>query len=167
MSGYHLAQVNIATMLAPLDSPAMAGFMSRLDEMNALAEHSPGFVWRLKTDGGDATSIRVFDDDRIIINMSVWQSIEALHEFTYYSKHVEPFRRRGEWFERMNVPILALWWIPAGHSPTSDEAKARLSYLEQHGPTPYAFTFKKRFSVEEAVPYLNARMESASQRSTQ
>jgi hypothetical protein len=163
MSDYHLAQVNIATMLAPLDSPTMSGFVNRLDEINALAEGTPGFVWRIKTDGGDATSIRAFDDEKIIINMSVWQTIEALYDYAYYSKHVEVFRKRGEWFERMDTPILALWWIPVGHVPTTDEAKERLSYLEQHGPTPYAFTFKKRFSAEEAVSYMNDRIESASQ----
>jgi hypothetical protein len=162
MSGYHLAQVNIATMLAPLDSPIMAGFMNQLDEINALAERSPGFVWRLKTDDGDATAIRAFDDDKIIINMSVWHSVEALYEFAYYSKHVEPFRRRGEWFERMDTPILALWWIPAGHLPTTNEARERLRYLELHGPTPYAFTFKKRFSLDETLAYTKAHPQPES-----
>ena len=153
MSTHQLAQVNIATALAPMDDPIMADFVALLDEINALAERTQGFVWRLKTDSGDATSIQAFDDQRIIINMSVWDSIEALRQFTYYSEHVKPYRRRGEWFERMDTPILVLWWVPVGHTPTTDEAKQRLAHLEQHGPTPIAFTFKKQFSVDEWLKY--------------
>ena len=161
MSTYHLAQINIATMLAPLDSPIMEGFMSRLDEINSLGEQSPGFVWLLKSDNGQgATGFRPYDDERIIVNMSVWESIEALHEFVYYSKHVEPYRQRADWFEKMKTPILALWWIPAGHIPTIDEAKERLDYLEQHGATPYAFTFKERFTIEEWLEYEKTVMQS-------
>ena len=154
MTAYHLAQINIATMLAPIDSPTIAGFVALLDEINTLGENSPGFVWLLKSeDGQGATSIRPYDDERIIVNMTVWESIKALYEFAYYSKHVEPYRRRADWFEKMDKPILALWWIPAGHIPNTDEAKERLTHLEQHGPTPYAFTFKQRFTAEEWVEY--------------
>lgn len=162
MSTHHLAQVNIAIMRAPLDSPIMAGFMALLDEINTLGENRPGFVWLLKSDNGQgATSIQAFDDKRIIVNMTVWESVEALHEFAYYSKHVEPYRRRADWFEKMDSPVLALWWIPAGHIPTIDEAKERLAYLEQHGATPYAFTFKQRFTVEEWLEYARTTMQSA------
>ena len=144
-AGFQLAQINIARSVAPTDAPAMAEFMAALDPINALAESSPGFVWRLRDDSGNATSIHVFDDDLIIINMSVWESIDALFQFVYSSSHVEYFRRRREWFERFPTSYLALWWVPAGHIPTIDEAKERLEHLDAHGPTPLAFTFKQRF----------------------
>lgn len=153
MSQYHLAQANIAHMLAPIDDPVMAGFVARLDEINALADRSPGFIWRLQTEDGNATSLRVFDNDMLIINTSVWESIDALHQFTYYSDHVEVFRQRRDWFEKMDTPYQVLWWIPAGQVPTPDDIKARLDYLTQHGPTPLAFTFKQRFTVEELLAY--------------
>jgi hypothetical protein len=143
---YHIAQINIARMLAPLDTPVMADFVNNLDRINALAEAAPGFIWRLKGDGNNATSLRPYDDDRIIVNMSVWESIEALHQYTYYSGHVEFFRRRKEWFERISAPALALWWIPAGHIPDVTEGKTRLEYLEKFGSAPLAFTFKQSFT---------------------
>lgn len=150
---YHLAQINIATALAPLDDPIMADFMNNLAPINALAEQHPGYVWRLQTPAGDATSILVFDDHRIIINMSVWESVEALFQFTYYSDHAAFYRRRGEWFEKMSTPVTALWWVPAGTTPTPEDGKAKIEYLEQCGPTPFAFTFKQRFTVEEMLAY--------------
>lgn len=146
---HHLAQVNIARMLAPIDDPIMADFVANLDRINAVADGAPGFVWRLQTEAGDATALRVFDDDYLIINMSVWESVEALFEYTYASDHVEIYRRRGDWFSRMDTPHMAMWWVPAGHIPTPEEAKVRLEYLLTQGPTPEAFTFKKRFSVDE------------------
>jgi len=111
---WHLAQVNVATLLAPLTSPQLAGFVGRLDEITALADDAPGFVWRLQTEDGDATAIRAFDDDRILVNMSVWENIHALGGFVYGSPHLEVLRRRRDWFARMTTPILALWWVPAG-----------------------------------------------------
>lgn len=150
---FHLAQVNIARMLAPLDDPIMAGFVSRLDELNALAEGAPGYVWRLKTEEGNATSIRVFDDDMLIVNMSVWENIDVLFTYAYQSQHVEAFRQRRDWFSKMDSHILALWWIPAGHIPTTEEAKQKFDYLNTHGPTPLAFTFKQRFAVPEMLEY--------------
>lgn len=152
MPEYHLAEINIARMLAPIDSPVMAGFVARLDEINALAESAPGFVWRLVGDGNDATSLRPFDDDMLIVNMSVWESIEALHQFTYSSTHVEVFRQRKAWFEKMTDAYMVLWWIPAGHIPTVQEAKERLVHINTHGATPYAFTFKQQFAPEAAQP---------------
>jgi len=127
----------------------MAGFVARLAEINAVADGAPGFVWRLQTAEGDATSLRVFDDEYMLVNMSVWESVEALFEYVYRSAHVELLRQRASWFEKMGAPFLALWWIPAGHIPSVEEAKAKLEYLTQRGPTPLAFTFKQRYTVEE------------------
>jgi hypothetical protein len=142
---YHLAQVNIARMLAALDDPIMAGFVARLEDINVLADASPGFVWRLQSDGGDATSIRVYDDPNIIINMSVWESVEALNSFVYRSVHQGVMRHRREWFERFDGPYLALWWIPAGHVPSPAEGKAALDDLRANGPSPRAFAFARPF----------------------
>ena len=147
----HLAQVNIARMKGPLESAVMAGFVARLDEINALADRSPGFVWRLQTGEGNATYLRPYDDDRILFNLSVWESIEHLREYVYCSAHVEVLRDRHEWFSRFERAYLALWWIPAGHRPSVDEAKKRLGHLDQHGPTPFAFTFKVTFPPDPAV----------------
>lgn len=148
---YHIAQINIARMLAPLDSPIMHDFVSNLDEINALAESATGFVWRLKGDGNDATSLRPYEDERIIVNMSVWESIDSLFQYAYYSAHTNFFRRRKEWFEKLTTPALALWWIEAGHIPTVAEAQEKLKLIEQYGATPLAFTFKQRFTVEEMM----------------
>ncbi len=147
---YHLAQCNISRMVAPLDSPTLAPFVAQLAEINALAEATPGFVWRLKTPAGDATLIRVFDDDRIIINMSVWESLDALYAFTYKTQHTGVIRQRDDWFERMtDYPHLALWWTPIGEYPDAAEVKTRLDHLRDHGPTVYAFTFKTRFPMPQ------------------
>jgi heme-degrading monooxygenase HmoA len=127
-----------------MDGPVMTGFAAALDPINALADDAPGFVWRLQTEDGDATAIRPYDDERVMVNMSVWESLEALREFVYRSGHVAVMRRRREWFERMQI-FMALWWVPADEVPTVDQAKQRLAHLEQHGPTPYAFTFKAHF----------------------
>jgi Domain of unknown function (DUF3291) len=144
MPEFHVAQVNIALPKAPVDTPLLADFMALLDPINALADASNGFVWRLQTEDGNATAIRPFEDERLMVNMSTWESVEALREFVYRSVHVEVMRRRREWFEHMRM-YLALWWVPAGHVPTVQEAKERLAHLREHGPTPYAFTFKQRF----------------------
>jgi uncharacterized protein DUF3291 len=128
----------------------MAEFVANLDPLNSLADSSPGFVWRLQTEDGDATSIRAFEDERMIINMSVWESIEQLAEFVYRSGHVAVMRRRRAWFERIRL-YLALWAVPEGHIPSIEEAQERLAYLEEHGPSPYAFTFKKRFLPDQQL----------------
>jgi hypothetical protein len=138
-------------MLAPLDDPIMAEFVANLVPINTLAEKSPGFVWRLQTAEGDATSLRVFDDDQIIINLSVWQSVDALFQFAYNSQHTDFFRRRKEWFEKMDTPVMVMWWVPEGHNPSPVEARERLELLQKHGPTPLAFTFKQRFTVEDML----------------
>lgn len=122
----------------------MAEFVASLDPINALADESPGAVWRLQTEDGNATTIRAFDDDRVIVNMSVWESIDHLAGFVYRSAHVDVMRRRREWFERIRLHM-ALWWVPIGHIPSVSEAEKRLAHLREHGPTPDAFTFKARF----------------------
>jgi hypothetical protein len=147
----HLAQVNIGRMRAPLEDPLMAGFVGRLDEINALADRSPGFVWRLQTGEGNATYLRPYDDDRILFNMSVWATLEDLKAYVYKSLHVELIRNRKEWFERFDAPYAALWWVPVGHVPSVDEAKKRLDHLTAHGPTPFAFTFQALFPPDPAV----------------
>jgi hypothetical protein len=147
---YHLAQLNLGRLLAPMDDPRIHDFANGLDVINALAEMSEGFVWRLQDDeSGDATSIQAFDDELIIVNMSVWDSLDALKDFVYSSRHVEFLRRRREWFEKFQSAYMVLWWIPASHTPTIDEAKERLAWLNEHGETAFAFTFKNPFSVAE------------------
>jgi len=142
----HLAQANIGRIRAPLDAPIMEGFRSQLDPINALADRTPGFVWRLKTEDGNAMAIRPDPtDDRMAINMSVWESLASLQQFVYQSAHVMTMRDRRQWFEPIEGPILVLWWIPAGHIPTLAEALERLGYLKQHGPSPEAFTFRAPF----------------------
>lgn len=142
---YHLAQINIARLVAPIDDPRIADFVSQLDAINALAEAAPGFVWRLKSDGGNATDIAYNDDPFIIPNMSVWESVEALRDYTYTSKHVDVFRERARWFERMDKPHYCLWWVPAGHIPTVAEGRERLEHYQRHGATPHAFWFSQRY----------------------
>jgi hypothetical protein len=148
---FHLAQLNIARMLAPIDSPVMADFVANLDRINKVAENSNGFVWRLKDDSNNATSIRIFDDDFLIVNMSVWQSVDALFQYVYQSDHIEIFKRRAEWFEKMPEMHMVLWYVPEGSFPSVADAVERLTYLRSQGETPYAFSFRKRFSPEEAV----------------
>ena len=150
MTRFHLAQVNIGRFRAPLEAEIMEGFRTQLDPINALADQSPGFVWRLQTEDGNATAIRPYADDYLMaINMSVWESLESLQQFVYKSSHVEVLRARKQWFEQIEGPILVLWWIPVGHIPTVAEAQERLRYLEQHGPTPHAFTFRTPFPAPD------------------
>lgn len=151
---YNIAQINIARLQAPIDDPQISDFVANLDRINAVAESALGFVWRLKDDSGNATAIQIFDDPLLIINMSVWESIDALFSYTYRSDHVDIFRRRGEWFGKLDTAHLVLWWIPKNKIPTPAEGKEKLAYLTKHGPTPYAFTFKKQFSASDAFPML-------------
>lgn len=149
---FHLAQVNIGRAVAPMDSPEMAGFVSLLAPINALADRSPGFVWRLQTESGNATEILPYDDPAININMSVWESVEALKEFVYKSGHIVPLRDRLKWFEKPAEAHMAMWWIPAGHIPTVEEAKKRLQYRRTQGETVAAFSFAKPFAAPDAPP---------------
>jgi len=139
---WQLAQVNVALPLEPLTSESLADFVALLEPVNALADQAPGFVWRLQSEDGDATAIRAFDDDRLIINMSVWESVESLAEFVFGGMHIEVMRRRREWFALMRESYAAAWWMPAGVPPTVADAEERLAALRLHGPTPFAFSLK-------------------------
>src|SRR5260370_30729245 len=141
----HRAQINIGRLIAPLDDPRIHGFVSQLEPINALADSAPGFVWRLQSEWGNATDIPYSDDPFIIVNMSVWESIEALREFAYKSQHVQVFRDRAKWFEKATKPMYCLWWIPAGHRPTLAEARERLEHYPAEGATPYSFCFFCQF----------------------
>ena len=145
---HHLAQLNIGRMLAAIDDPIMAEFVANLDRINALADGASGFVWRLQSDSGNATEFRPFADEMLIVNMSVWESLETLKDYVYKSAHAEIMRNRRQWFEKMDEVFTVLWWIPAGTIPTVEEAKARLESLRQHGETPYAFSFRRSFARE-------------------
>jgi hypothetical protein len=149
MSGYELAQLNIATMKQPLESPGMADFVANLDRINALAEKSPGFVWRLKGDGADATTLRPLGAD-VLVNMSVWTDVASLNNYVFKSAHVEIMRRRKQWFTRMREAYAVLWWVRKGHRPTVEEAISKLELLSANGPTKDAFTFKKAFPAPDA-----------------
>jgi heme-degrading monooxygenase HmoA len=142
---YHLAQVNIARPLEPLESALLSEFVAALDPVNAVADRSPGFVWRLQAEDGNATSVPVFDDDELIVNMSVWESLEALRAFVYTTpEHLGVMKRRRQWFERLEVHM-ALWWVPAGRVPSVAEAEERITLLRAVGPSPDAFTFRRHF----------------------
>jgi hypothetical protein len=150
MSAYELAQLNIGVIKGPIDSPVMADFVANLDRINALAERTPGFVWRLQTEEGNATAIRPYEDERVAVNMSVWRDVESLNKYVYSSAHVEIMRRRREWFEKMDTAFLVLWWVPRGHRPSIEEGKARLEMLRAKGPTAEAFTFRQAFPPPDA-----------------
>lgn len=141
---FHLAQLNIATLLAPLDDPRLAEFVANLDRINELAEAAPGFVWRLKGEGNDATSLRPFGEN-VIVNMSVWEDVDRLFDFVYRTAHAPVMAKRQQWFAKPEGPFVALWWVAAGHRPTIEEARQRLALLARKGPTPLAFTLKQRF----------------------
>ena len=144
-SQWQLAQINVARALHSLEDERMAEFVAQLDRINALAEQSPGFVWRLQTDDGNATAVRVAEDPQIIVNMSVWVDVESLFQFAYKSAHRGVFADRRRWFEKPADAYQALWWVPAGHQPTADEGMRRLHLLRREGPGPAVFTFTKRF----------------------
>lgn len=144
----HLAQVNVAQALEPLDSPLLRDFVAALAPVNALADAAPGFVWRLQTEDGDATAVRTDPDPRVIVNLSVWASLEALWAFVYGSAHVGVMQRRRAWFQRPLETHLALWWVAAGTTPSVDDAMARLAEHRHEGPTPRAFDFKRPFDPD-------------------
>lgn len=147
----HLAQVNIALPVAPLTGPELSGFMAALEPLNALADAAPGFVWRMQTEDGDNTAVRGFGDDRLIVNMTVWTSVEALAAYVYSSEHRTVMARRREWFVPMREAFQVQWWVPEGHQPTVAEAEERLAHLRAHGPTPRAFTFRSPFPAPDAT----------------
>jgi len=149
MSQYELAQLNIAMMKEPLDSPRMADFVANLERINAVAESAPGFVWRLQTPEGDATALRPLGD-QTLVNMSVWKDVASLNHYVYKTAHVEIMRRRKEWFDRMSEASIVLWWVPQGHRPSVVQAIERLQLLRAHGPSADAFTFRHAFPPPNA-----------------
>jgi len=148
LAGRHLAQLNVGHIRYPTDDPRVAEFMGALDSVNPLAERSPGFVWRLKDDNGNATDIKVSDDPQFIINMSVWETPEQLEHFVWNTVHKRIYQKKGNWFEPMQTPHFVLWWIPAGHLPTTAEALARLDHLTKHGPSEHAFGWESLPNVK-------------------
>jgi Domain of unknown function (DUF3291) len=151
MPAYELAQLNIGIIKGPIDSPVMAEFVANLDRINALAERTPGFVWRLQTEEGNATAIRPYpDNENMAVNLSVWKDVDSLRRFVFHSAHVEIMRRRREWFETMDEAFLVLWWVQQGHQPSIEEAKARLEVLRRKGPTAEAFTFRQSYPPPDA-----------------
>jgi hypothetical protein len=144
MNSYQIAQINVGRLVAPLDDPEIAGFVEELEPVNALAEQSEGFIWRLQSDAGNATDIAYSEDPLVIVNMSVWTSIEALQSYVYASRHLEVFKQRRSWFEKMETPHYCLWWVPAGHRPTVAEGRQRLESYQQRGATEFAFWFSQR-----------------------
>ena len=148
---FHLAQINTGRLIAPIDDPRIADFVAQLDPINALAERSPGFVWRLQSDSGNAMDIPYSDDPREAVNMSVWESIETLRDYVYRSRHLEVFRDRARWFEKSDLPTYCLWWAPAGHIPTVAEGRERLIHYQKHGPTPFSFWFSRTYPIPEEI----------------
>jgi hypothetical protein len=162
---FELAQVNIGRLRAPLDSEQLAGFVELLDPVNEAADSSPGFIWRLQTEDGNATSVQAFRWDTagsagVIVNMSVWADVESLGDFVYGALHRAVLRRRREWFERMSEAYTACWWVPEGHRPSTAEAEQRVRQLRAHGPTPVAFTLQQSFPApDEPQPALADRRD--------
>jgi hypothetical protein len=146
VTDFHLAQFNIGRLVAPLDTAQLADFVAGLPEINALAEASPGFIWRFTSaDGDDATAARPYEDDQIAINLTVWESPQALWDFAYRSQHMDFLRRRREWFSKTIEPYTVLWWIPVGTTPTIEEAMVRLDLLRANGAGPDAFSFREQY----------------------
>lgn len=154
MADFQLAQVNIARLAAPLDSPQLADFVAHLPQINAVADQAPGFVWRMTdADGADSTGLRLDgQDDMWIINCSVWESVEALHAYTYRTDHLRVMSRRREWFRPLGAAHQALWWVPAGHRPSVAEEMERIDLIREHGPGPDAFTFAKPHPAPSPMP---------------
>jgi hypothetical protein len=151
MAVWQLAQLNIGIIRGPIDGPVMAEFVANLDRINALAERSPGFVWRFQTEEGNATAVRPYpEDENIAINLSVWKDVDSLRRFVFQSAHVEIMRRRAEWFVKMDQAFLVLWWVPKGHIPSVEEAKAKLELLRLKGATAEAFTFRQAYPPPDA-----------------
>lgn len=151
MSGWQLAQVNVGRMRGSRGDAQVAGFYAELDRINAVADASPGFIWRLQGDGNDATDLRPTPDPLFLINMSLWTDAEALFAYVYRTAHVGVMAGRREWFARMDGASQALWWVPAGIRPTIDDALAKLWLLDNFGPSPQAFTFKVRFPAPDTA----------------
>jgi hypothetical protein len=159
MAQYELAQMNVARLRAPLDSPQLADFVGALDRINAIADHSAGFVWRLQDEAGNATALRPMGED-VIVNMSVWRDPQSLQAYVYRSDHVGVMRRRREWFEKMDL-YLVLWWVPRGHRPTVEEGAARLELLRSRGPSADAFTFRNLFPAPDSGATVECSLDTS------
>ena len=159
MARYELAQMNVARLQAPLDSPQLADFVGALDRINAVADGSPGFVWRLQDDSGNATALHPMGED-IIVNMSVWRDPQSLRSFVYRSDHIGVMRRRREWFDKMDL-YLVLWWVPRGHRPTTEEGISRLNLLRSRGASPEAFTFGKLFPAPGSLETVDISLDAS------
>lgn len=151
MAALHLAQLNVARLVRALDHPQLEPFVSALDEVNAVADESPGFVWRLQEESGNATGVRPWGED-MIVNLSVWSDVASLEAYVYGAAHAAVLKQRRMFFTRMELPSLVLWWVPNGHRPTLDEAHERLAALESDGPSPYAFTLREPFGPDDLAP---------------
>ena len=153
MQTHHLAQINIGRLVAPITDPQIAGFVSQLEPINQLAEQSPGFVWRLQSDQGNATDLAYNEDPTMLLNMSVWESVESLKAFTYNSQHMQVFKQRKDWFQKLDLPHYCLWWVPIGHLPTVAEGRDRMEHYQQHGATAKSFWFSQLFPapVEDLI----------------
>jgi hypothetical protein len=138
-ANHHLAQLNIGRIRYEIDDPRMADFAGNLQVVNRLAERSPGFVWRYIDESGNSTATRPYADARIAINLSVWESVEALERFVYLTVHNQFYGRRAEWFEHFEEPYFVMWWVPAGQLPSVTEAVERLEHFKRHGATEHAF----------------------------
>lgn len=158
-----LAQLNIAKTRYPLDAPEISEFVDNLERVNSIAESSQGFIWRLQDESGDATSIRAFDDPDIIVNLSVWESVDALRDFMYRTVHRDFLRRRREWFHVPSEPTYVLWWVEDGHLPDIEEAGARLDHLRKHGETPHAFSLRHEFTPEGALAAAGSESQQTAQ----
>jgi hypothetical protein len=150
MARSHLAQINVGRLRAPIDDPLVAEFVNALDQINALADQSPGFVWRLQSEEGNATGIQTTDDQLFIINMSVWETADDLFNYVYRTEHVDFLRNRRDWFERMGEAHMCLWWVAAGEFPSIDDGLERLEHFQKTGPTPIAFSFRDQFDPPDA-----------------
>ena len=144
MSDWQLAQLNVAQLLAPAESPQLAEFFANLDRINALADQAPGFLWRLQDEQGSATNFRPFGED-VLVNMSIWADIEPLHNYVYRSEHIEIMAKRKQWFEILREAYSVLWWMPTGTFPTMGQAQEKLQLLRMKGSGSEAFTFKDAF----------------------
>ena len=154
-TGHHLAQLNIGRIRYEVNDPRMAGFVDNLASVNAIAERSPGFVWRYTDESGNATSTRPYDGDPMMaVNMSVWENVESLEKYVWQTVHKRFYAKRHEWFETMAERYLVMWWVPAGHRPTIQEAIERLEHLKTHGPGEHAFSWE---SIASAQLYKTAR----------
>ena len=150
MSGWHLAQFNVATAKFDDDDPRLAEFIDNLDRINTLGDESPGAVWRFQSESGNSVDVKAYDDPRILLNLTVWEDVKSLWDYVYKTDHVEFLRRRTEWFEVESHAMLVMWWVPAGHNPTPAEGVERLEHLREHGPSPYAFSFRDNYDPPES-----------------